>query len=711
MKSSRLMRYLSMVSILIGSIACNRESAGPRTYPDAPVIIISVDTLRSDRLPAYGYRGVETPHIDALRSDGILFTSAYAHVPLTLPSHVSMLTGLLPREVNVRNNIGYRFDGSRRVTIPRLLKDQGYATGAAVSAYVLRSSTGIADGFDFYDDAIESRTGAATGSLQRSGDLTAAIANRWITSYASSPFFFMLHLFEPHSPYEAPEPFRSRYADNPYDGEIAASDAIVGAFIEQLKRDGIYDKAIVFFLSDHGEGLGDHGETEHGIFIYREAIQIPLIVKLPGSDRRGETIERPVGLIDLFPTVTELLGLNSPLGIEGRSLTGTPPAEKRLIYAESLYGRIHLGWSELRGLVDEDFHFIQAPRPELYSVRNDPGQKNNILASERRVYAAMREELRRYETAAESPLNIDPEEAAKLSALGYLGSVAPAGSGPLPDPKDRIHEIDAMVAAMRFINSGEELKGIAALRDIVSKNPGLADAWNQLAITLENSGRLEEAAAAYRKAIEQTPSLAGEFGLALGALLIKLEDLDGAEAHARLGEKSNPAGTNVLLARVALARGDLTGAEARAREATADQYERRRANLVLAQVFVQQGRLQEAMGLLDEVAREAEQRDLGPIEMLQFIRGDALARLDRPHEAIAAFELEIQNFPRHRQAYANLALVHLLTGDQAKADTTFERMVRANPDKRSFLFAANALDQLDEPERAAAWRRRAERLE
>ena len=690
-------------------MSCGSEKRETTTHPDAPVIIISVDTLRSDRLPAYGYQGVATPAIDALRKDGILFSSAWSHVPLTLPSHASILTGLLPPQHGVRNNIGYRFDSSQHPTITKVLKGQGYATGAAVSAYVLRSSTGIADDFDFYDDSIASKTGAATGSLQRAGGLTASIANQWISTNAGKPFFFLLHLFEPHSPYQAPEPYRSRYPDS-YDAEVAATDAIVGQFIEGLKRDGVYDDALIIFLSDHGEGLGDHGEPEHGIFIYREAIQVPLIVKLPASQRGGESVDRPVGLMDLFPTITELLGLDAPAGLPGESLTSKLPSENRRIYSESLYGRIHLGWSELRGLVDREFHFIQAPRPELYSVTRDPAQKNNVLDEQRRVYASMRDELAQYGSAVEGPSAIDPEDAARLSALGYLGSTSAAADGPLPDPKDRIHEIDAMMKAMRMITTGDTERGIAALRAIVTVNPGFVDAWNQLAVTLETEGRDEEAVAAYRRAIELTPSLAGEFGLALGSLLLKMDDHDGAEAHAKLAEASNPSGTHLLLARVALARGDLARAESEAREAMRDQYEKQRATIVLAQVFIQQGRLAEVLAMLDEVAREANEKSIGPIEMLEFTRGDALARLDREDEAVAAFEREIRDFPLHRRAYANLALVHLVMGDQAGASAVFERMLKASPSRRTAIFAADTLEKLEQPRLAAEWRRRAQTL-
>jgi len=238
-----------------------RRAPAPRT----PVIIVSIDTLRADHLSIYGYRGVETPNLAAFAGDAIVFENAYSHCPLTLPSHVAMLSGVLPAENGVRNNLGYRFDGQRVATIPMLLKKQGYSTGAAVSAYVLRGNTGLRDAFDFYDDAIGFESGASLGNLQRPGRMTIAAAEKWISAHSSQPLFFFLHLFEPHSPYDPPEPYRTRYADRPYDGEIAAADDLFGQFIRFLREKNIYDRAAIIVMSDHGEGLGDHGEQEHGI--------------------------------------------------------------------------------------------------------------------------------------------------------------------------------------------------------------------------------------------------------------------------------------------------------------------------------------------------------------------------------------------------------------------------------------------------------------
>lgn len=301
---------LAAASLFLFSLAsCGRArwKSGPPVFPGAPVILISVDTLRSDRLPFYGYGKVETPALSALRADSILFERAYTHVPLTLPAHVSIFTGLLPDGHGVHDNLGYRVD-PKVPTLAELLKKAGYATGGAVSSVVMSGTSGVGRGFDLWDDDIvPTRAHQAISRVQRPGDEAEASVERWLDGQ-KAPFFAFLHLYEPHAPYEPPEPFKSRYPD-PYDGEIATSDAIVGRFLDFLKRKGLYDGALIVFLSDHGEALGEHGESEHGVFLYREVLQVPLLVKLPGGRNRGQSVATPVPLSDVLATIGKAVDL------------------------------------------------------------------------------------------------------------------------------------------------------------------------------------------------------------------------------------------------------------------------------------------------------------------------------------------------------------------------------------------------------------------
>jgi tetratricopeptide (TPR) repeat protein len=699
----------AVATLLIVFPLCCKQGGARARYEGAPVIVISIDTLRADHLPMFGYKNVATPNLDALRRDSILFTNAWSAVPLTFPSHTAMLTGLLPPENGVRNNIGYTLDPAIP-TIPKVLKSRGYDTGAAVSAYVLRGNAGLARAFDFYDDDIVSKADVAVGSLQRSGFDTVAVARHWIGQHREHPFFFFLHLFEPHSPYEPIEPFRSRYR-SPYDGEIATADLIVGQFIDDLKQRGLYDKAIVVLMSDHGEGLYQHGEPEHGIFVYREVLHIPLMIKLPAGARAGESDAATVSLIDLFPTIAELTNAPAPANLKGKSLLHhDASAASRRVYAESLYGRIHLGWSELRTLVGSDYQYIEAPKRELYDLKKDPEETNNVVSGERRIYAGMRDQLGSYGAHIDLPSRIDPEEAKKLAALNYLSLSAPATQGPLPDPKDGIGDITAMMAATRLMHDGRTDEAANAFEMILKRNPRLADAWSQLGETLETAGRLEEAAEAYRRAIELTPELAGDFGLRLGSALLKLDRLDEAERHARLGEKTNPGGTHLLLSRIALARKDYVRAGEEAKISAGDRYSHISALVLLAQISAQQEHASEAYALVQQVALEAQERKLGPVEALEFVRGDALARMQRYDEAIAAFKREIAAFPRDRQAYASLYLVYMLTNRPAEAHAVLEALAAANPNRRALRFAAFTAETVGDRAAAAEWHQRAERV-
>jgi tetratricopeptide (TPR) repeat protein len=530
----------------------------------------------------------------------------------------------------VRNNIGYTL-GSDVPNAATMLRSAGYATGAAVSAYVMRRSTGIATGFDSWDDSVTTQPGASHGAMQRAGDATVDASIAWLTANAAKPQFFLLHLFEPHSPYLPPEPFRSRYA-SAYDGEVASADALVGRFLGELKSRGLYDRALIIFLSDHGEGLLDHGEPEHGIFLYRETARVPLVVKLPANERAGSTVREPAGLVDVLPTIAAVTGVAPPSGLDGISLLGTL-SPGRLIYAETLYPRIHLGASELRSLAGARHHYIEAPRPELFDMVADPGENKNVLGDERRVYAAMRKALDQYPKTAALPTRLDPEEARKLAALGYLGGMQAAGDGPLPDPKDRIGEVAALARANEQLRSGETWAAIAALRTIVAGNPRFSDAWNQLATTLEKEGRFGEAADAYASAIRNIPDVAAEFALPLGTIYLRLGRLDEADAHARLAETHFPGRAQMLHALVALARRDIAGAEQSARRARNDPATAIDASVFLAGLLAERGDLQESLRLLEEAETRARVSNAGPQPTLAAIKAGVLMRMGRRAEA------------------------------------------------------------------------------
>lgn len=662
--------------------ACRRGPAGEMpVFEGAPIVLISIDTLRSDRLPVYGYQDVETPAISRLARDGIVFEHAYSHVPLTLPSHASMLTGLLPGKHGVRDNLGYRLDAAAHPSLPRLLKAAGYATGAAISAYVLRAETGLAGGFDFFDGAIDLRMHTTLGGSQRPCGETLAAARRWLTEVADRPFFLFYHLYEPHTPYEAPADLRQKYAD-PYDAEIAAADRCVGTLVAELERLGVYEEAIVVLVSDHGEGLNDHGEPEHGILLYREALAVPLIVRLPGSARAGERVAAPAQLVDLLPTLAGVAGVATPDGVDGASLfeLASSREEPRPIFAETYYPRLHMGWSELRSVIRYPHQLIVGPDPELYDLERDPEQRRDLIDRQRR--AAGR--LNRHVTALSSPLRPpaaeDAETERQLAALGYLGTAAVTAEGPLPDPKTRLHVLRDYGAALASLTGRRFGDAVARFEELTAANPFMVDAWEQLGVALQRLGRREEALAAYREAMELSGG-ASHVALATASALLELERFDEASRHARMALATSPAPAHSMLASIAVEQGDPATAEREARAALTAGGSRLGPLVALAQVQVAAGRLQDALETTERARAElAERRDTEGFPGLEFVRGDALARLGRAGEAERAFLAEIRAAPHDPKAYSRLAALYAAAGEPQAVSETLRLLIERNRD-------------------------------
>ncbi len=714
MKKNRLAPLLPLLLLAACRHAGDGGDAPVGTFPKAPVILISIDTLRSDHLPAYGYKQVETPAIDALSRDGILFERAYSHTPLTLPSHVSMLTGRLPTEHGVRDNVGYSYDGDRFPNLPAVLHAAGYATAAAVSAYVLRPETGMNHGFDVYDAGIPVHFNDSLGLSQRPGGQTADAALGWVETVKDRPFFLFLHLYEPHTPYAPLEPFASRYAGRPYDGEIATADSIVGRVLAGLKERGIYDRAVILLVSDHGEGLNDHGEQEHGIFLYREALQVPMILKLPGGARGGRRVAAPAQIVDVFPTLLSLVGVAPPKEAAG-AFPGRPLldpgalAAPRDLYAETFYPRLHFGWSELTSLIRDRFHYIHAPAPELYDLAADPGEKSNALDRERRAFSSLRQSLKGMERELKAPSAVDAETASKLAALGYAAGAAATSQGEvLPDPKSRIGTLSDLSAAMTLYASGRYAEAVPAFRRLLAASPKMTDAWEHLGQALQKLGRQAEALDAYEHAME-TSGGASFVAVATGSLLLQMGRLDEARSHAELGLKGSPGMANSLLAQIALAQDRPEEAERAARAALASPGSRIVPMMALAQVLQKQGKLAEALNYADQAAGElartgaSGQRYAG----LHWLRGDLLGRLGRNEEAEREFLQEIHDFPHDTQTYSSLSLLYAVEGRTQEAVDTLRRMVETNGSPAAYAEAVKTLRVLGDPQSAAALLRHA----
>jgi choline-sulfatase len=703
-----------LVAVAVALSGCGRGGASPAVaFPKAPVVLISVDTLRSDHLPVYGYKDVETPAISAFRKDAILFERAYSNVPLTLPAHTSIFTGLSPTIHGVHDNLGYRLD-PKLPTLAELLKASGYATGAAVSAVVLSGGSGISRGFDFYEDSVEpTELHEALSRVQRPGDESEALLLRWIDASGSGPFFAFLHLYEPHTPYEPKEPFKSRFA-SPYDGEIATADAIVGHFLSQLRSKGLYDKSLIVFLSDHGESLGEHGEDEHGVFLYRASLQVPLLVKLPGAGGppafAGSTVRTPVQLTDVFTTIGKTLELSNFPAHEGSvSLTdlanGATVSGRRLV-AETFFPRIHFGWSELSSSLDGTWHYIEAPRPELYEMTSDPGELKNRLLEKPDALRSLKVELERHPVRFGAPGPVDSEDAKKLASLGYLSTGASSTGGAPADPKDTVGTVRLLADAVGRLQSGRAAESIVLFERLLKENPRMFDVWELYSSALVGVGRFDDALAARRKMVELSPPESTHALLSVANLCLEIGKPEEARKHALLAKERGDASADEVLARALLTLGDTAGAEAAARAASKSGKTRRRGLLILARIETLHGQPQKALALIDEAATDVSGKRMETAVGLHRLRGDVFARMDRPGEAEKEFLEEIRLFPRNVDVRVELAILYASQHRAPDVYRTLETLLTDVPTQEAYAKATKTLVVLGDKAGAEAMRRR-----
>jgi arylsulfatase A-like enzyme/Tfp pilus assembly protein PilF len=486
---------------------------------DFNVILITVDTIRADKIGCYGNRLVATPAMDALAAGGIRFEKCISQTPLTLPAHTTILTGTLPPYHGVRDNGGFVVP-SELVTMAEAFKARGYETAAFVAAYVLDSKWGLNQGFDTYFDKFDlSRfERISLGEVQRPANEVMDEALGWLDRKKGGKFFAWIHLYDPHTPYEPPEPFRSAYGPNPYLGEIAFTDSQLARLTDFIDRNGLRENLFLVLAGDHGESLGEHEESSHGFFVYQAALHVPLIVASPFKALQGVTAPETVGLVDIMPTVLEMAGLPLPAEVQGRSLVPSFFAQgaraDRLAYSETFYPRFHYGWSDLRSVQDGRFKLIIAPVPELYDLERDPGEGKNLVYLEKRIYedlSARAEAL--MAEAGRGALTVDlkkvdEETREKLAALGYVGSFTDSSKlegRKLANPKDKIGIFNALTRAREVGLNGDPEEAIRTISAIIAEDPTISDAHFSLGNVLNKARRFEESIEAFKKALELKP--------------------------------------------------------------------------------------------------------------------------------------------------------------------------------------------------------------
>lgn len=672
-------------ALLVPSVGASRAEGSPGSN----VLLITVDTLRADHLGCYGYRQIKTPRIDELARDGVRFKHAYAQVPLTLPSHAAILSGTYPMYNQVRDFTSVGLPPSVGI-ISEAFRRHGFATAAFVSAYVLDGSWGLRKGFDVYDDRFDPRQYETRnpGNIQRRGAETVDRFLAWFARRPSKPFFVWIHLYDPHSSYDPPEPFHSQYAGRLYDGEIAYTDAQLGRVFKALQGAKVYDRTLVAFLSDHGESLGDHGEDEHGFFIYNSTIQVPLIIKPPGaSQQQGGTIEAVASTVDVAPTLLQLARIDDPLArqFQGRSLagliSGRGTADNLTAYAETYYPLNSFGWSPLHSLITRRYAYIDAPQPELYDLERDPGEKQNIYTQHRAEANAFKAQLdilgRRF--TAKAPAGggarlggLSQETLEKLKSLGYLAYSAPAAAsgakGDLADPKSKVNVFRAILRATELAEKGRFEESARLLQEAAKTETHLYLIPFMLAENDFHQGRLKRAQEQFLACLKLNP----DFLQAIRGLA-RAYRADGQNDKARplleLAIHKNPHdflayyGLGLIASEGKQYGQAITHFQAALREKP----DYSPAYLGLGIALVESWEYEEALPNLERAA------SLGPQEatLLNYL-GIATAHTGHAQQAVELYLRALAQKPDYFAARLNLAMTYKQLGEREKAQREFK---------------------------------------
>ena len=535
--------FLLFLLFALSPVGAQRPKVPPRRNPSQHpnVILITLDTTRADRMGFLGSKRGLTPNLDAMAQQGIVFTRAYSHVPLTTASHATILTGTYP-QFNRVNDFGVPLS-PKLPYLPELLHQHGYQTGAFVGSLILDPLDGTAPGFDrgfeVYDAGFHLRRPGADRykTVERRGGMVVDHALAWLSQVPNKPFFLWVHLYDAHDPYDPPSPYKARYASQPYDGEIAYADACVGKLLDALRKHDIYDETLIAVMADHGESLGAHGEKTHGVFLYDETLHVPLLIKLPLNRSAGTRIETRAGLVDVAPTVLSVAGFSAPAEMQGQSLllslkagAGTSAAASlspdRSAYAETDYPHRAFGWSALRALRTGKYLYIQAPDRELYNQSTDPEESHNLASNAQAVTDTLAAQLADFRSkTSQTTVDLakpDPEQMRKLQALGYVGSDANPAQDDRKlsgiDPKARIEISNLLHDAMLDIEDSRYQEAIPLLQRALETQPDMPVANMQYGIAQARLKHFDKAITPLRKAVAvQSDNGMGhyELGLAL----------------------------------------------------------------------------------------------------------------------------------------------------------------------------------------------------
>ncbi|HWB98960.1 MAG TPA: sulfatase-like hydrolase/transferase [Bryobacteraceae bacterium] len=635
------MRSAILLCLLL--VAC-KPAAQVRPRP-SNLVVVTIDTLRADHVHCYGRAGIETPTLDRLAQQGALFENAVAQTPLTPPSHASIFTGTTPNVHGVRDTGGFVLPPSS-VTLASVLQKQGWDTAAFVGASVLKKYFGLDQGFAAYDDQMPKpeKGQEAREYPERRAGVVVDHALTWLHAQSGKPFFVWLHLYDPHQSYDPPEPFRQKYSNNLYDGEIAYVDQQLGRFLDDVEKKAP-GQTLVVVLADHGESLGDHGEFSHGVFLYDATLRIPLIVAGPGVPA-GVRVKQQVRTIDVLPTILDLLGSQPPAACQGVSLVPAFSGKNvapTISYLETLYPKINMGWAELRGVRTDRWKYIRAPKPELYDLARDPEEKSNVLTQHPSEAAELETQWKKLNSgggAGQERVSLSPGDRRtmeQLKSLGYVGGLASSDfalNGKGPDPKDHVETLRVLESitspATRSLPAARKIEMLRQLLAGDALNPTV---YFYLGAEYEQAGRYDQAASLYSGAVAK--------GLRNYRLLSRMGDL-----YLREGKKDQA----------------IEAYEQSARMNPADV----ESQTNLATAYLEKGRVADAERLFQSVLAiedyAAAHNGLGLI---------AIGKRD-PASARIHFERAVAMDPELLEAQLNLGLIYKMQGDLPRARTCFQ---------------------------------------
>ncbi|TET69948.1 MAG: tetratricopeptide repeat protein [Candidatus Aminicenantes bacterium] len=689
------------------------ELMRPLDVSELNILFFTLDTTRADHLGCYGYDRAETPNMDRLAETGILFKNATCQVPLTLPSHSSMFTGTYPFYHGVRDNGGFYLE-PERTTLAEVLKVHGMATSAFVGAFVVDSRWGLDQGIDYYYDNFDfaKYKRISLDSVQREGGEVIEAFFEWFEKNYQKKFFSWIHFYDPHTPYDPPEPYKTRFSKwnwGLYDGEIAYVDELIGKVLDKLIEKDVLKKTLIVIVGDHGESLGQHKENAHGFFIYDAAISVPLIIKLPSQSLKAKKVNARVETIDIMPTLLQILGLPLPSEVQGKSLLplilDKHSNQERFAYSETYYPRYHFGWSELKSLQNSRYKYIQAPRPELYDIVNDPNELTNIYRQEIRIGKQFEEKLNSLleKMSAEGieekgPQKLDEEAMEKLMALGYVGGFTSQSelgkSGDLPDPKDKIHLFNKIKMAEGNFAEDKLDGALERITEVIEEDPLIKEARRVRARIFLKTNKLEEAIEECKEALKIDPEYeAAIFSLAHAYKRLKKyeEAITGYERLMQLDPRDHKAAYN--LGEIYMKMDDIDKAIFYLQKAIDLEPERSSmAHNLLGTAYFEKEMLEQAEAEFNKALEMRLHIPDGHFNLaLVYEERNELRR------AVEEYKKEIELHPAAYPAHFNLAKLYVKIGSPHKGIEHFKEAIKHKKDfANGYLFLAKAYLDLGE---------------